>query len=72
MLGQEFCLFREFSMRNYTCGLGHQLGGHDGPVATDNHDGGGTAAGHAYRGGLGQDLTGLHLLGDDFHTYRYN
>lgn len=31
-----------------TCGLSDQLGGHDGAVATDDHDGGRTAAGQSH------------------------
>lgn len=49
-----------------TCGLSDQLCGHDGSVATDNHDGRRAAAGQSRRR-LGQDFAGLHLLSDDLH-----
>lgn len=54
--------------RIHTCGCGHQFCCHNGSITADHHDGGGIAAGEGGRGGLGEDLTGLHLLGDDLHS----
>lgn len=52
------------SFGSLTCGLSDQFGGHDGSVATDDHDGGRAAAGQSHRRRLGQDFAGLNLLSD--------
>lgn len=53
-----------------TCGLCDQLGGHDGAIAADDHNGRRAAAGQSHRGRFGQDFTGLHLLSDYLHPWR--
>lgn len=59
----DFC-----ELQSLTGGLCDQLGGHDGSVATDDHDGGRAAAGQCHWWRLGQDFTGLNLLSDYLHS----